>query len=282
MEKNSNYLLHNLDFEIPICHWIMYLDDFLGKEKAEEFYEYLIDARQIMRKNDIRTIINRMYLSVYSLSAKEQLAFIGIYNPIDRTNPLIQKLNNGFKKAQELYKLKNIQLSKKIKKLGYSFTTVSGNWKDKMERDTYQQENIFIVFSEGKNTKKFKNDICNLVKEYNINSVIITDEIEDDKPKTKILSKLFDVQTGNELKMFQDTTMDIVEKYFSDLHNTRFLFKVPYEKNKKILRLGEKETWEYYTPKKQKLVKKSIIHSFNMGMYKQGLLNAFSKENYNN
>lgn len=282
MEKNSNYLLQNLDFEIPMSHWIMYLENFFGKEKAEEFYEYLINARQIMRKNDIRTLINRMSLSVYSLSVREQLAFVGIYNPIDRSNPLIQNLDNGLEKAQELYKNKNIQLSKKIKKLGYSFTTVYGNWQDKTERNTYQQEKIFIVFSENKNPEKFKKDICNLVKEYNINSVIITDELEDDNPKTKILSKLVDVKTGNELEVFQDTTTEVIEKYFSNLRNTRFLFKLPYEKNKKILRLGEKAYWEYYTPKKQELVKKSNVHSVNMGMYKQSLVHAFSKVDYNN
>lgn len=49
----------------------MYLDNFLGKEKVEEFYKYIIDARQIIRKNYIRTVISTISLSVYSLSPSE-------------------------------------------------------------------------------------------------------------------------------------------------------------------------------------------------------------------
>lgn len=284
MEKNSKYLLENLDFDLPLCYWEMYIENFFGEEKADDFYEYLINARQIMRKNDIRKIINHTSISVYSFSPKEQLAFVGIYNPINRNSHIIKNLENGFVKAQQLYRNKNIQLSKKIKKLGYSFTTAYGNWKDRTEMDTYQRERIFIIFSEGEKPEKFKNDICNLVKEYNINSVIITNELEDDKPKTKIVSKLFDVKTGNELKRFQDTTIEIVEKYFTDLHGTKFLFKIPYEKNKKVLCIEEeKKFWkEYYTTKKQELVRKADIHSFNMAMYKHALIDAFSNKNYNN
>ena len=90
--SNSKYILQNLEREIPMCYWIMYIDNFFGKEKAEEFYKYLIDAHKIMRKNDIRKIISNISLSVYSLSAKEQIAFFGIYKPIDINNPLIEKI----------------------------------------------------------------------------------------------------------------------------------------------------------------------------------------------
>ena len=121
----------------------MYIENFFGKEKAEEFYEYLINARQIMRKNDIRKLINHISLSVYSFSTEEQLAFVGIYNPINRTSPIIQRMEDGFVKAQEFQKNKNIQLSNKIKELGYSFTTLSGNWKDKTEK-TLIKEKIFL------------------------------------------------------------------------------------------------------------------------------------------
>ena len=38
---------------------------------------------------------------------------------------------------------------------------------------------------------------------------------------------------------------------------------------------------EYYTPRKQEMVKKSVVKSFNMGMYKQALLNSFLNEDYN-
>lgn len=282
MGTNSNYLLQNLNYEIPVCHWLMYLDNFLGKEKSEEFYEYLIQARQIIRKNDIRTVISTVSLSVYSLSPNEQLAFVGIYNPINRNNPIIQRMTNGFVKAQELYRNKNKLLSNKIKKLGYSFTTITGNWKDITERNTYQRERIFIIFSEKENPEKFKQDICNLVKKYNINTVLITDKLGDNKPKMKIKSNLVDVKTGKVLESYLDTTIEIIEKYFTNLHNIQCLLKLPYEKNKKILTLDENVCWEYYTPKKQELVKNSSVNSFNIGIHKQSLLNTFSNINYNN
>ena len=57
MGKYEKYLLQNLDFDIPISFWVMYLDNFLGREKAEEFYKYLINARDIKRKNDFRNLI---------------------------------------------------------------------------------------------------------------------------------------------------------------------------------------------------------------------------------
>lgn len=50
MKSNSNYILRNLENEIPISYWTMYIDNFFGKEKAEEFYEYLINAHEIMKK----------------------------------------------------------------------------------------------------------------------------------------------------------------------------------------------------------------------------------------
>ena len=77
------------------------------------------------------------------------------------------------------------------------------------------------------------------------------------------------------METFQDTTTEVVEKYFSDLCDTKFLFDIPYKNNKKILILEEDAIKEYYTPKKQELVKKSFVNSFNMGMYKQALLNDF-------
>ena len=280
-KRNSNYILQNLDNEIPVCYWTMYIDNFFGREKAEKFYEYLINAHGIMRKNDIRKIINHISLSVYSFSAKEQIAFIGIYRSIDINSPVVKNMKNGFEKIQELYRNKNMQLSKKIKKLGYSYTTIKGYWKDKKEKDTYQQNNIFVVFSENEEQTKFKNDMCKLAQYYNLNSVLITDIIKDNNPKTLIQSNLFGTNTGNELENFQDTTTEVVEKYFSDLCDTKFLFDIPYKNNKKILILEDDAIKEYYTPKKQELVKKSFVNSFNMGMYKQALLNDFLNENYN-
>ena len=123
--------------------------------------------------------------------------------------------------------------------------------------------------------------MCKLAQYYNLNSVLITDIIKDNNPKTLIQSNLFGTNTGNELENFQDTTTEVVEKYFSDLCDTKFLFDIPYKNNKKILILEDDAIKEYYTPKKQELVKKSFVNSFNMGMYKQALLNDFLNENYN-
>ena len=281
MEKNSNYVFQNLEFAMSTTYWQSYIEHFFGKQQAEEFYEYLIQAHHIMRKNDLRKIISDVSLSISSLSITEQLALVSIYHPIDRNSHFIQKTEDGFKKAQKLYQTKNIQLSKKIKKLGYSFTTIDGNWKDKTERDVYQREKIFVIFGEQENPLKFKNDICNLVKEYHIHSVLITDALENNEPKTKIVSKLLDTTTGNELEVFHDTTQEVVENYFTNLHNTKFLFKIPYENNKKILALEETKKLEYYSPKKQELVRNSKVYSCNRGMYKQFLLQAFSNPNYN-
>ncbi len=97
--------------------------------------------------------------------------------------------------------------------------------------------------------KKFKNDICNLLKEYNIKVALITDILENDLPKTKFYLNCFDTSTGNELEIFEDTTIEVIEKYFTKLHDVTFLLKIPYEQNKKILTLDKGNCWEYYSPK---------------------------------
>ena len=98
----------------------MYLDNFFGKEKAEEFYEYLINARDIKRLNDIRNLIDTIGFSIYDLSHNEQLAFISIFKPFDTTSKLVTNMKNGVNEILNFYQRKNLQLLKEIKKLGYS------------------------------------------------------------------------------------------------------------------------------------------------------------------
>ena len=152
MQKNSEYLMKNLTYEISTLDWIWYVKNYFGKEEAEKFCEYVIEARNILDNQDIRTLLHRYTLSVYWAMEKEQIAFISIYKPINREEKLIKSLENGLEKAQKLYRQKNKKLARKIKKLGYSYETINGNWKDKNEKDTYQRESIFAVYSE-KDTK---------------------------------------------------------------------------------------------------------------------------------
>lgn len=175
-----------------------------------------------------------------------------------------------------------MNLQKKIKKLGYSYEPILGNWKDKNEKDTYQREYIFVIFSEEANETKFINDICNLAKEYNKKEILITENIKDKGPKANYKSKIYDVETKKEILANEETGIETIEKYFSQVSNTKFLFKIPYENNKKVIELEDKKIPSYYSKTKQELIKKAHINSFNMGMLKQALVAKFSEYNYNN
>ena len=146
MGKNKKYLLDNVNFEIPICFWIMYLDNFLGEEKAEEFYEYLINARDIKRLNDIRNLISCIVFSVYDLSYNEQLAFISIFKSFNTESKLVTNMKDGINNIFTYYKNKNLKLLEDIKKLGYSCDYAKFNWKDKRLKDTYQREYVYVIF----------------------------------------------------------------------------------------------------------------------------------------
>ncbi len=187
----------------------------------------------------------------------------------------------SFEKAQKFYRRKSIELSKRIKQLGYSYSTTWGNWKDKNSKDTYQREYIFVIYSENDNAEQFKNSIFNLIKDYKTNTVLITDVIVNDDPQLQIKSKLFDTRTGSVLKEYADTTAEVVEDYLSNISDTKVVFKIPYENNKKILWIENKNIADYYSKIKQEKVRKIMPHSFNMGMVKQGLVHSFDKENYN-
>jgi len=187
----------------------------------------------------------------------------------------------SFEKAQKFYRKKSIDLSKRIKQLGYSYSTTLGNWKDKETKDTYQREYVFVIYSEHENSDQFRNNIFNLLKDYKINTALITDVIVNDEPQLQIKSKLFDTGTGIVLQEYADTTAEVVEDYLSSISDTKVLFKIPYEKNKNILWEEHRNIADYYSKIKQEEIRKVMPNSFNMGMLKQALVHSFDKENYN-
>lgn len=280
MSKNFDYVMHNFRYGGNIVDWLYSIKNFFGEEQTEEFCDYFIHEHQIIRKNDIRNVIEHHSLSVYAVSGQEQLAIVTAYVPIDSDNKLIR--NIGFKETQEFYRNKSFKLAKKIRKLGYSYSITFCNWKDKNTKDTYQREYVFFIYSEKDNEEQFRNNIFNLLKDYNINSVLITDPLQDKSPKLQIYSKLYDVATGNVKLEYEDTTIEIIEKYMSEISNTKALFNIPYERNKTVLQIEDKTIYDYYSKEKQESIKKIRPKSMNMGMIKQALLTRFSNKNYNN
>lgn len=232
MKKNSNmeYVMKNLGHNGNVVDWLYSIKSFFGDEQVENFCEYFIHSHQILRTNDIRNLIQHHSMSVYKMKGTEQLAFISIYKPINKNSKLIQ--NMSFEKVQKFYRKKSIELSKKIKQLGYSYSTTWGNWKDKETKDTYQREYVFVIYSEQENSDQFRNNIFNLLKDYKINTALITDVIVNDEPQLQIKSKLFDTGTGVVLQEYADTTVEVVEDYLSSISDTKVLFKIPYEKIK--------------------------------------------------
>lgn len=285
MKENTRYVLDNFDYRGNIVDWIMYINHFFGEEQTDKFCEYFINAHQIIRKNDIRKIIPTHSLSVYSVMKNEQIAFVSIYSLINANCSLIQNREKGFEKVQKFYRKKDEEFSKKIKKLGYSYITVFGNWKDKNEKDTYQRDLVFAIFSEKDSKANFISNICNLLNESHKDLAFITENIIDKGPKAKIKSKIYDTSTQKVIEEYDDTSIETIEGYFSKISNTKFLFKIPYENNKTILSIQGQEKEEvsrvYYSRDKQEIIKKAHPYSFNMGMLKQALVSAFKRKNYN-
>ena len=279
MGKNFNYVMQNMTNNGNVADWLWQIKIFFGEEQAERFCEYFIGVHQILRINDIRNIVENHGFSVYSCSEEEELAFFSIYKPINRDEKVIR--NIGFEQAQDLYRTKDINFSKSIKKLGYSYSTTCANWKDKSDKDTYQKEYVFIVFSEKDSSEQFKNNIINLAREYNIDQVLITDKIIDKTPKMTIGSKQYNVANGEIVKETEDTTIETVEKYLSEITDSKVLFKVPYEKNKTILYYEKHELGNYYSKDKQNIVKNKRPYSYNSAMLRGALLDSFKRENYN-
>lgn len=280
MGKNFNYVIHNFDYRGNFVSIMYSIKSFLGEEQTEEFCKFFIQSNNIIRKNDFRNLVQTDPFSVYAVSSNEQVAVLTVYVPIDRNQNLIK--NIGLKSTQKFYRNKDLKLSKSIKQMGYSFQVSLCNWKDKTEKDTYQREYVFFIYSENNSTEQFKDNILNLAKQYNIKSVMIIEKTKSKSATSVIKSNVYYIETGNILEEYTDTTIETIERYLSNVSNTKVLFKIPYEKNKKILYLEEKEIFGYYSKNKQELVRKMKPYSFNSGMIKSALLSNFSRDNYNN
>lgn len=280
MGKNFNYVIHNFDYRGNFVSIMYSIKSFLGEEQTEEFCKFFIQSNNIIRKNDFRNLVQTDPFSVYAVSSNEQVAVLTVYVPIDRNQNLIK--NIGLKSTQKFYRNKDLKLAKSIKQMGYSFQVSLCNWKDKTEKDTYQREYVFFIYSENNSTEQFKDNILNLAKQYNIKSVMIIEKTKSKSPTSVIKSNVYYIETGNILEKYTDTTIETIERYLSNFSNTKVLFKIPYEKNKKILYLEEKEIFGYYSKNKQELVRKMKPYSFNSGMIKSALLSNFSRDNYNN
>ena len=284
MGKNKKYLLDNLNFDIPISFWVMYLDNFLGKEKAEEFYEYLINARDIKRKNDIRNLIATDGFSIYNFSNNEQLAFISIFKAFDTESKIVDNMKNGVNTVFEHYKKRNMKILQDIKKMGYSCENAKFNWKDKRLKDTYQREYVFIIFSEEDTCEQFQKKITELAKKYNIGEVLITDNMRDRSTKMQIKSSIIDAITGEKKENIEDTTIDTVENYLSRISGTKVMLNIPYEKIKNVINkdVDYLTMKNYYSPSKQEKVKNKYPYSFMSAMLKNALITRFKREDYNN
>lgn len=281
MKENAQYIIDNYSEGIIGFDLVMSIKNFFGEDKAEEFFKYYIETKNLMRKNDIRNLFSIYTMSLYWAMNKEQIAFVSLYNVIDMNIDLVKNRENGLKRIQKFYRNKEIDFSKSLKKLGYSYEVIVGNWKDKNLKDTYQSEYIFAIYSEGENEDRFAEDICNLLKDYNREKVLITEKILTKGAKIKIKSSIYDTTTKEILEECEDTSIEILEKYFSDISNTKFYFKVPYARNKEFLKLEENKIEKYYSIKKQEMVRKVKPYSFNSGMLKQYLTKEFEKKDYN-
>ena len=255
----------------------MYLDNFLGKEKAEEFYEYLINARDIKRKNDIRNLIATDGFSIYNFSNNEQLAFISLFKSFNTESKIVKNMKNGINSVFEHYKKRNIKILEDIRKLGYSYENVKFNWKDKKLKDTYQREYVFVIFSEEDTCEQFQKKIIELAKKYNIEKVLITDNMRDRSTKMQINSTIIDVSTGETKENIGDTTIDTIEDYLSKISKTKVLFTIPYEKNKTVINkdVNYLSMKNYYSLRKQEKVKVQNPYSFMSAMLKKALLDRF-------
>ena len=132
-------------------------------------------------------------------------------------------------------------------------------------------------------TKQFKQNITDLAKKYNIGEVLITDNMINRCTKMQLKSSIIDVNTREVKEIIEDTTIDTVENYLSNISGTKVLFNIPYENNKIVLNkdIEYLNMKEYYSLKKQEKVKNKGPYSFNSAMLRGALLDRFKNQNYN-
>ena len=54
MNDNYNYVLNNLGVNLTNNEWLRHIEKYFGEKDTKKFCEYLINARNICRKNVIK------------------------------------------------------------------------------------------------------------------------------------------------------------------------------------------------------------------------------------
>ena len=283
MKDDYKYVLNNLDINLSNNEWLMYIKNFFGEEETKKFCEYVIDARNICRKNDIRNMIYSGSMSVFSMLNDEQLAFFNIFKPIDIENNIVKTI--GLEKIKMRFSKKDMELDKEIKKYGYSFSKIKFNFKVENIKDTFQSKYINVVYSENSTENEFVKNTINIARLFNQQFVLITDRIPKIKaPKMIIKGKIYNTETGKVIEELEDITINEVEKYLTLTSNSRVFYEIPYYKNKNIININETKPiidLDYYSMQKQLKVKEYNPYSMNTGMLKRALLQKFSEAYYN-
>ena len=283
MNENYNYLLNNLGVNLTNNEWLMHVKKYFGEEKTEKFCEYMVESKNICRKNDIRNMIYSGSMSVFSLIDDEQLAIFNIFRPIDIENNIVK--NIGFEKIKIKYNKKDVELDKEIKKYGYSYTKINFNFKIENIKDTFQSKYVNVVYSEKSTEKEFLKNTIEIARLFRQKVILITDKIPKIKtPKMIINGKIYNTETGKPIKEVNDITIEKIEQYLRLTCNSKVVYEVPYYKNKNIININESKSMidlDYYSKQKQEKIKKIDPYSMNTAMLKMALLNKFSEKNYN-
>lgn len=146
MNDNYNYVLKNLGVNLTNNEWLMHIKKFFGEKQTKKFCEYMVDARNICRKNDIRNIIYSGSMSVFSMIDNEQLAIFNIFKPIDIENNIVK--NIGLEKIKTKYTKRDMELDNEIKKYGYSYSKIRFYFRVENIKDTFQSKYVNVVCSE--------------------------------------------------------------------------------------------------------------------------------------
>lgn len=283
MNDNYNYVLKNLGVNLTNNEWLMHIKKFFGEKETKKFCEYMVDARNICRKNDIRNIIYSGSMSVFSMIDNEQLAIFNIFKSIDIENNVVK--NIGLEKIKTKYTKKDMELDNEIKKYGYSYSKIKFNFKVENVKNTFQSKYVNVVCSEKSTEKEFLKNTINIARAFRQQFILITDKIPKIKtPRMIIKGKIYNTETREVIKEINDITIKEIEKYLMLTCNSKVTYEVPYYKNKNIININESKAivdLDYYSKRKQAKVKAFNPYSMNTAMLKKALLNKFSEKNYN-
>ena len=284
MNDNYNYVLNNLGVNLTNNEWLRHIEKYFGEKDTKKFCEYLINARNICRKIDIRNIIYSGSMSVFSMVDDEQLAIFNIFRPIDIESNIVK--NIGLEKVKIKCNKRDIELDKEIKKYGYSYSKIKFNFKVENIKDTFQSKYINVVCSEKNTENEFFKNTISIAKAFRQPYILITDKIPKIKtPQMIIKGKIYNTETREVIKEVNDITIKEIEKYLMLTSNSKVSYEVPYYKNKNIIDINETKAifdLDYYGKYKQAKVKEFNPYSMNTGMLKMALLNKFSSKDYNN